>query len=81
VNVTNVWSNGTNVNTSGATWAATITPPTGAGTACSATSGTFTAAAYGNPAATAADPTATGGDTWTVNQVKLISNSNVYLGP
>jgi type IV pilus assembly protein PilA len=77
----NTWSHGSNVNTSGAGWASGITPPTGAGTACNATSSTFIAASYGNPAATAADPGATTGDTWTVNQVKLISNTQVYLGP
>lgn len=76
---TNTWSDGTNVNTSGATWAASITKVTTANaTAC--TTSTFTGVAYGTVAATAADPGATAGDTWSVNQVKLISNSQVNLG-
>jgi type IV pilus assembly protein PilA len=81
VNITNTWSDGSNVNTSGATWAAgTPTKPTAAGDSCSVTATTFVAASYGNPGATASNPAGTGGDTWTINQVKLLSNSNVYLG-
>jgi len=73
----NTWSDGSNVNTSGATWAASFaTRP--ATSACAAA--TFTGVSYGTPAATPVDPVAAG-DTWTVNQVKLISNTQVYLGP
>ena len=74
----NTWSDGANVNTSSATWAVSITEPTAATGSCGIS--TFTGQAYGNPAASAVDPTATGGDTWTVNQVKLISNVLVNLG-
>lgn len=76
--VANTWSNGTNVNTGGATWAYSLATMPTAGTSC-ATS-TFTGMAYGTPAATATDPGSTSGDTWTVNQVKLISNTLVNLG-
>lgn len=74
----NTWSDGASVNTSSAQWAITITEPTGAATACS--SGAFSAASYGNPGSTVVDPTATGGDTWKVNEVKLIQNTVVNLG-
>jgi len=85
VNITNTWSDGTNVNTSAATWAVpsgTQTKPTGTTGSCdnSTSPATFTGVAYGSPASTVTDPGATAGDTWTVNQVKLISNSQVYLG-
>ena len=76
--VANTWSDGASVNTSGALWAITITAPTGAATACA--TGTFSAAAYGNPGSAVADPGATGGDTWKVNEVKLIQNTLVNLG-
>jgi type IV pilus assembly protein PilA len=75
----NTWSDGGNVNTSSAGWATTITKPTTVSTT-SCAQATFTAAAYGVVAATASDPGATSGDTWTVNQVKLISNTQVNLG-
>lgn len=74
----NTWSNGTNVNTGGASWAYTLASYPASGSSCS--SSTFTAMAYGNPAATASDPGNTNGDTWTVNQVKLIANTLVNLG-
>lgn len=74
---TNTWSDGTNVNMSGATWATTISKPT-TGTACTTT--TFTGYSYGTVAATAVDPGTTTGDTWSVNQVKKISNVLTNLG-
>lgn len=73
----NTWSDGANVNIN-ASWAASITKPTATVSSC--TTSSFTAIAYGNPAATAADPGATTGDTWTINNVKLIANTNVQLG-
>jgi type IV pilus assembly protein PilA len=73
----NTWSDGSNVNTSGASWAVSISKPT-TGTSC--TNSTFTGMAYGTVAATAVDPGTSTGDTWTVNQVKLISNTLVNLG-
>jgi len=79
VSTSNTWSDGTAVNTSGATWSVTVTKPTASGAACTTT--TFTGASYGTPASTPTDPGATAGDLWTVNQVKLISNAQVYLGP
>jgi type IV pilus assembly protein PilA len=76
---THTWSDGATVNTSGATWAVgTPDKPTGAGGACAQTA--FIGVAYGTPASSAVNPGATGGDTWTVNQTKLISNTNVNLG-
>jgi type IV pilus assembly protein PilA len=73
------WSDGTSVNTSGATWAVgTPDKPTGAGGSCAQTS--FVGVSYGTPASSAVNPGATGGDTWTVDQSKLISNTNVNLG-
>jgi hypothetical protein len=72
------WSDGSNVNTSGATWSASITEPTGAATACSASA--FSATSYGNPASTATNPGPTSGDIWKVNEVKLIQNTQVFLG-
>ncbi len=79
---TNTWSDGTNVNLSGATWALTITKPstTPVNTSCSATAGTFLATAYGTPATSGIDPGANSGDTWTINQNKLLTNTQVYLG-
>ena len=74
----NTWSDGASVNTSGAQWAITITAPTAGGTSC--TTGTFSASAYGNPASSVTDPGVSGGDTWKVNQVKLIQNTLVNLG-
>ncbi|MCC2678032.1 MAG: fimbrial protein pilA [Pseudobdellovibrio sp.] len=75
----NTWSDGGNVNTSGASWASTMTKLTTA-SATSCAQATFTGVAYGTVAATAADPGTTSGDTWSVNQVKLISNTQVNLG-
>lgn len=77
--VSNTWSDGTAVNTNGAVWPAAISAPTTASTACSSTA--FSAVAYGNPGQTAADPGLVAGDTWRVNQLKLIQNTQVYLGP
>lgn len=76
----NTWSDGASVNTAGATWAlGTQTKPTAVGlTSCSGTS--FTATAYGTPATSGIDPGPTTGDTWLIDQGKLIQNSQVYLG-
>lgn len=76
--VNDTWSDGTNVNTSSASWAVAITAPTASGATCASTS--FIGTAYGTPASSAVNPGATGGDTWTVNQTKLISNTVVNLG-
>ena len=82
----NTWSDGASVNTSNASWAytASATTPTigGFGTplyaACA--SGAFTALAYGSPASNVTNPSATDGDAWSVNEVKLIQNTQVNLG-
>ena len=79
------WSDGGSVNTSTATWSvgAVInrTKPLALNlTACVATASTFTATAYGTPGATASDPGAIAGDTWTINQTKLIQNTQRFLG-
>lgn len=77
--IAHMWSDGTNVNTSSATWAlGTQTKPTAAGSACS--TGSFTGVAYGTPATSGIDPGATAGDTWTIDENKLIRNTQVYLG-
>ena len=80
VSVSNTWSDGAAVNTNGSSWAlGTQTKPTSSGlTACSGTS--FTATAYGTPTTSGVDPGPTAGDTWLVNENKLITNSQVYLG-
>ena len=75
---TNTWSNGTQVNTNSAAWAVTITIPSPTITSCSTTQ--FSAASYGSPASAIITVAATGGDTWKVNEVKLIQNTLVYLG-
>ena len=74
------WSDGSAVNTYSATWAngVQIKPTTPSLTAC--TNATFTATAYGTPATSGIDPGPTAGDTWTINELKLITNSQVYLG-
>lgn len=74
------WSDGAAVNTASATWAlGTQTKPTTASlTSCSNIA--FTAVSYGTPATSGIDPGATAGDTWTINELKLITNSQVYLG-
>lgn len=72
------WSDGGLVNTSSAVWSMAITEPTGAATACA--TGTFSATSYGSPASSPTDPGPTAGDTWKVNEVKLIQNTQVYLG-
>ncbi len=77
---TNTWSDGANVNTGGASWSISITKPSASPSACNATAGTFIGVAYGTPAATAANPGTTGGDMWSINQVKLLSNTFVNLG-
>jgi type IV pilus assembly protein PilA len=86
-NVANTWSDGVSVNTSGATWAYTTTAstPTVSGTAsnplyAACATGAFTALAYGSPASSVNNPSATDGDTWSVNEVKLIKNTQVNLG-
>lgn len=72
------WSDGATVNTSNATWAMSITEPTAIAVSCS--SSTFIGQAYGSPASSVSTVAAIGGDTWTVNQAKLISNVLVNLG-
>ena len=74
------WSDSSAVNTSSATWAlGTQTKPTTPGlTSCSNVS--FVAVSYGTPATSGVDPGPTAGDTWTINEAKLITNSQVYLG-
>ena len=74
------WSDGTQANSSSATWSVTIPEPTStiAPTSCSQTA--FVAAAYGTPASSAVAPTTSNGDTWTVNQTKLIQNTQRFLG-
>ena len=77
------WSDGTSVNTSNASWAytASVTAPTNSGVRTnSCTSGAFVAIAYGSPGSNVTNPTATDGDTWTVNEVKSIKNTQVNLG-
>ncbi|MGZ3726177.1 MAG: type IV pilin protein [Pseudobdellovibrio sp.] len=78
--ISNTWSDGANVNTSSATWAlGTQTKPIAANlTSCSNVA--FTATAYGTPTTSGIDPGDTIGDTWLINEVKLIQNSQVYLG-
>lgn len=73
------WSDGGSVNLNSASWTNGISGvyPT-AGSACTRT--TFTGLAYGSPASSVAGHSTTNGDTWTVNQVKLISNTQVSLG-
>ena len=80
VNITNTWSDGTNVNTNSATWAlGTQTKPTTASlTSCSNVA--FVATSYGTPTTSGIDPGPTAGDTWLINEVKLLQNSQVYLG-
>jgi type IV pilus assembly protein PilA len=74
------WTHGSNVNTSGAaSWASGISIPSAPGTACNASSATFIAASYGYTGSSATDPGVTGGDTWTINQNKLLSNTNPAL--
>lgn len=86
VTTNNTWSDGTAVNTSGATWAYTSVTsagfiPTNAGAqASTCATGAFVAVAYGSPASSVNTPTGTSGDTWSVNQVKLIQNTQVFLG-
>ena len=73
------WSDGSSVNTSGATWAlGTQTKPTAAGSTCS--SSAFIGVAYGTPATSGIDPGATAGDTWTIDEKKSLRNTLVYLG-
>lgn len=74
------WSDGASVNTSGATWSlgTQTKPTTGSLTACSDSA--FTATAYGTPTSSGIDPGATQGDTWLINQNKMLQNSQVYLG-
>ena len=74
------WTDGTAVNTSGATWALGVqTKPTTASlTTCTDT--TFTGTAYGTPTTSGIDPGATAGDTWLIDQNKKLQNSQVYLG-
>lgn len=76
------WSDGAAVNTSGATWALVLSKPntTPVDTACNATAGTFLATSYGTPATSGVDPGPANGDTWTINESKLLTNSQVYLG-
>lgn len=79
------WSDGGSVNSSGATWSIAAssnrTKPTAASlTSCDATAGTFIGVSYGTPASSPSDPGALLGDTWTVNQTKLIQNTQVFLG-
>ena len=74
------WSDGSAVNTGNATWAlGTQTKPlTTSLTSCSDID--FVATAYGTPTTSGIDPGATAGDTWLINQNKLLQNSQVYLG-
>ncbi len=73
------WSDGSSANTNSATWTSGIagTYP-GSGSGC--TTSTFTALAYGSPASSISAHTTLNGDTWTINQVKLLSNTQVRLG-
>jgi type IV pilus assembly protein PilA len=75
---THTWSDGANVNTSNAGWAFSIDAPTAVTTSCSQTA--FLATSYGNPGANGSNPGATTGDTWTIDNNKLMSNTLVYLG-
>jgi type IV pilus assembly protein PilA len=77
---TTTWSDGSAVNTYSATWALGVqTKPTIASlTNC--TNAVFTATAYGTPATSGIDPGPTAGDTWTINESKLLTNYQVYLG-
>jgi type IV pilus assembly protein PilA len=74
------WSDGAAVNTSGALWyLGTQTKPTTSSlTGCSDVA--FTATSYGTPTSSGIDPGATAGDTWLINEKKLLTNSQVYLG-
>ncbi len=75
----NTWSDGVNVNTASATWAlGTQTKPTATTSTCSGSA--FIAIAYGTPATSGIDPGATVGDTWTIDEKKLLRNTQVYLG-
>jgi type IV pilus assembly protein PilA len=75
--VDHTWSDGSFVNTSSASWSVSITAPS-IGTSCSNTA--FTAVAYGTPATSPTDPGSLLGDTWTINQTKFLTNSQIFLG-
>ena len=74
------WSDGSQVNSSSATWSVAIPEPTAAIAPTSCTVGTFLGASYGAPGNTPVAPTNADGDTWTVNHTKLITNTQVNLG-
>ena len=78
VNITNSWSDGSSVKGSSTfepingTVPSTLTKPTSNVGTCTNT--TFTAVGYGNPNQTFTNPAATLGDTWQIDQGKLLSN-------
>lgn len=78
--INDTWSDGSGVNTGGAIWTVSISEPAAgtAGTTCSTTA--YSAASYGNPGKSPTDPGSTLGDTWRINNVKLLQNTQIYLG-
>ena len=79
ITAANTWSDGAAVNTASASWAlGTQTKPTATTSTCSGTA--FIGIGYGSPASSGIDPGATAGDTWTINERKMLTNTQVYLG-
>jgi type IV pilus assembly protein PilA len=78
--VATTWSSGSQVNTSSASWVTGISNVYPTATTSTCTTSAFTGIAYGSPASSVSGHTATNGDTWTVNETKLISNTQVALG-
>ena len=75
VSVSNTWSDGTSIKGSSTfdrNLFTVMTKPSGYTGSCDAT--TFTAVGYGDPNQAFSNPAATGGDTWTIDQKKLLSN-------
>lgn len=82
--INNTWSDGSSVNTSNATWAyggVSVPVPLNSGpraTLC--TSATFLAIAYGSVDKSATNPSNVNGDTWSIDQVRSIKNTQLNLG-
>lgn len=74
------WSDGAAVNSNSATWSVGTQTKPAAPSLTSCTGATFVATSYGTPTTSNFDPGDTIGDTWLINEKKLLQNSQVYLG-
>jgi type IV pilus assembly protein PilA len=82
-NAANTWTDGSSVNSSGASWAYGVSVPTPINSGprtTSCTTSAYVAISYGSVDRSATTPTSLDGDTWSIDHTKTVRNTQLNLG-